>query len=183
MKDSLWVKVMKGKYFPKTNLHNSPQPKPYHSCIWKNIFKQSKFLNEATFWSLGNGKSINVWKDKWTDNFKIEEFINQIPPHLSSFKVAAPINWFKKSWSLDIIKLPSGHLITVVVPSVDQDLNPPITSFYSARASRLYAIGYQLLNMMTCKILLFYCIITTNSLKLKIAYPQYTGLCGKPGMI
>lgn len=43
-KDSLWVKVMKGKYFPKTNLHNSPQPKPYHSCIQIFLNNQNSLM-------------------------------------------------------------------------------------------------------------------------------------------
>lgn len=103
-KNSLWAKVMKGKYFPKTDLYNSTQPKPYHSCIWKNIYKLSSFLKEATFWSLGNGKSINVWRDKWVDNFRIDEYINQVPTHLSTLKVAALINWTNKSWNLEFLK-------------------------------------------------------------------------------
>lgn len=42
-KNSLWYKVMKGKYFPHTEIYNTPPPKPYHSNTWKKIY--TSYLN------------------------------------------------------------------------------------------------------------------------------------------
>lgn len=51
-KNSLWCKVMKVKYSPNSNLYNIPPPKPYHSTIWKNIYKQVKLIR---------GKILDPW--------------------------------------------------------------------------------------------------------------------------
>lgn len=50
----------------------APKPKNHNSCYWKNIYLTSKYLNDVCFWVVGNGKKINVWANKWIDNFKIE---------------------------------------------------------------------------------------------------------------
>lgn len=66
-KDCLWAKTIKGKYFPNSNIWNLAEPKAYHSSSWKNIYKTTKILREACFWSLGDGKNINFWYDLWVD--------------------------------------------------------------------------------------------------------------------
>lgn len=103
-KNSLWCKVIKGKYFPSTNMLNASPPKPYHSIIWKNLFKFIKILPESTFWVLGNGKRINFWTDKWVGNFKIEDYTTSIPPNLTNLKVSDIINWNNLSWNIETLK-------------------------------------------------------------------------------
>lgn len=95
---------MKGKYFPHSDIYNILKPKPFHSIIWNNLYKKIKFLREASFWILGNGEHINVWKDKWIDNIIIEYYIEHIPPNLMNLKVRDLINWTNRIWNLSSIE-------------------------------------------------------------------------------
>lgn len=95
--NSLWSSVIKGQYYANKKFNNAPDPKNHHSSYWKNIHKTSHLINEACFWIVGNGKNINVWNNKWIENIKISEYVQNIPQHLINLKVFDIINWIVKN--------------------------------------------------------------------------------------
>lgn len=99
--ESLWGKTLKGKYFPHQSFDNAPTPKPYNSTYWKNIYRTIDMLEDATFWIIGNGENINFWKAKWLGNFKIEDYVKDIPDRLKNMKVNNIIDWNRRSWNLE----------------------------------------------------------------------------------
>ena len=62
--DSLGYRVFKAKYFP---FHNPSEAviSPKASIIWRSLMKGREVVNSGAVWRVGNGKSINVWNDKW----------------------------------------------------------------------------------------------------------------------
>jgi ribonuclease HI len=62
--DSLLAKVFKAKYFPTSNFL---QAKPGHrsSYSWQSIMKASWILKKGCLWLIGNGKTTNIWSDRW----------------------------------------------------------------------------------------------------------------------
>uniref|UniRef100_A0A2N9EC60 Reverse transcriptase domain-containing protein n=1 Tax=Fagus sylvatica TaxID=28930 RepID=A0A2N9EC60_FAGSY len=61
---SLVYRVYKAKYFPKcslmeANLGTNP------SFIWRSLLKGRDTLVKGIKWKVGDGRSINVWRDKW----------------------------------------------------------------------------------------------------------------------
>ncbi|XP_042956310.1 uncharacterized protein LOC122292152 [Carya illinoinensis] len=61
---SLSAQVLKQKYFPSSNLLNAKLGyRP--SLAWRSMVEGLKLLKEGVVWRIGNGCSVNVWKDRW----------------------------------------------------------------------------------------------------------------------
>jgi hypothetical protein len=61
---SLMAKALKAKYFPQQQfLQAKMGSRPSYS--WQSIYKASWILKRGCFWLLGNGRSINIWNDRW----------------------------------------------------------------------------------------------------------------------
>ncbi|XP_028769922.1 uncharacterized protein LOC114727377 [Neltuma alba] len=62
--EEMWVKVLKGVYYPNTPFMNA---KIGHkaSWLWSSILDGRNLLKENTFWKVGDGKRVNVWFDRW----------------------------------------------------------------------------------------------------------------------
>ncbi|TYG83633.1 hypothetical protein ES288_D01G184400v1, partial [Gossypium darwinii] len=63
-KDTLCYKVLSAKYFPDGNVL-CPKHTYNPSFTWKSIAQAAKLLNEGFGWTVGNGKSIQIWQDNW----------------------------------------------------------------------------------------------------------------------
>ena len=62
--DSLYAQVMKAKYYLRKNfLHAKPRYAP--SYLWRSLQHATPRLFEGLYWRVGDGKSINIWTDKW----------------------------------------------------------------------------------------------------------------------
>jgi hypothetical protein len=61
---SLCARVLKAKYFPESNVLQAT-PKAGMSYTWRSILKGIELLKEGLIMRVGNGASINVWKDPW----------------------------------------------------------------------------------------------------------------------
>ncbi|XP_040987756.1 uncharacterized mitochondrial protein AtMg00310-like [Juglans microcarpa x Juglans regia] len=61
---SLLQKIYKAKYFPKAHyFYASIGTNP--SYAWKGIWEAMNLLLKGGRWSIGNGKSVRIWKDYW----------------------------------------------------------------------------------------------------------------------
>lgn len=49
--------------------------------------------------------NINFWKDKWIGNFKIKEYVTNIPDHLKDLTVDKLIDWNRRKWELKEIQI------------------------------------------------------------------------------
>ena len=61
---SLCARILKAKYYPngdvlKARAGNNP------SYTWRSILKGIEVLNRGIIWRVGNGRSINIWRDPW----------------------------------------------------------------------------------------------------------------------
>lgn len=71
-KDSLWVKVLTGKYCRHADFLSTPVVGG-KSWIWSSLL-QIRDVNKAGFcWLIRNGSHINIWCDPWV--LSIENFI------------------------------------------------------------------------------------------------------------
>jgi hypothetical protein len=61
---SLVAKILKEKYFPNNSfLEADLGRRP--SFTWRSIWNSKKLLKEGLVWRVGDGRSINIWRDKW----------------------------------------------------------------------------------------------------------------------
>ncbi|GAA0151288.1 hypothetical protein LIER_10037 [Lithospermum erythrorhizon] len=61
---SLLYKVLKGRYFRRSSFLNAKLgAKPFF--WWRSLCKGRKVLFKGTRWKIGDGRSINMWKEPW----------------------------------------------------------------------------------------------------------------------
>lgn len=65
--DCLMSKVLKGKYYKNGGFIDAPLgAKP--SYAWRSILHGRELLEKGLKYSVGNGRSLNVWTDKWLED-------------------------------------------------------------------------------------------------------------------
>ena len=57
-------RVLKAKYLPDCSFMEASIPS-HSSYAWRSIAQARHIIRQGTRWRLGNGKSINIWRDKW----------------------------------------------------------------------------------------------------------------------
>jgi hypothetical protein len=61
---SLCARVLKAKYYSDTDVLQA-KPKDGMSYTWKSILKGVKLLKEGVIKRVGDGNSVNIWRDPW----------------------------------------------------------------------------------------------------------------------
>ncbi|XP_056697878.1 uncharacterized protein [Spinacia oleracea] len=69
--NNLWVKIMRKKYLQNNNSFFTVKKKTRDSVIWNHILNQREILRKGIRWRLGNGKSINFWRDNWIGQYAL----------------------------------------------------------------------------------------------------------------
>jgi hypothetical protein len=101
--NSMVAKILQAKYFPNsTFLQANLGSKP--SYVWRSLFNSRELLVQGMIWRVGDGKSIQVWGDRWLPNqtsYAVQSIQNIISPNA---KVADLIDGELKGWNLSLIK-------------------------------------------------------------------------------
>lgn len=63
----LMSRVLKAKYFLNQDFFQVTQ-KNKDSWLWKSWLGAKTVANKGLRWTVGNGKSINIWTDRWIPN-------------------------------------------------------------------------------------------------------------------
>jgi hypothetical protein len=100
--NSMVGKILQAKYFPnftflKANLGSKP------SYVWRSLFNSRELLVHEMIWRVGDGKSIQVWGDRWLPR-PTSYAIQSIPNTISTnAKVADLIDEELKGWNLSLV--------------------------------------------------------------------------------
>ena len=62
--DSLCAKLMKAKYYPHGHILDTVFPQSA-SVTWQGIMHGLELLKNGVIWRVGDGSSINIWRDNW----------------------------------------------------------------------------------------------------------------------
>lgn len=65
--DTLWVQILRHKYFLNSNPLHVVQSESV-SWIWKGICRGLELVRKHCCWEVGDGNSIEIWKDYWLPN-------------------------------------------------------------------------------------------------------------------
>ena len=60
---SLFYRVFKAKYFPRGSIFEASTATG--SYAWQSILKSRKVISLGMRWKIGNGRSIDIYKDNW----------------------------------------------------------------------------------------------------------------------
>jgi hypothetical protein len=61
---SLVARMFKAKYYPQCDFLKAKRTQNW-SFSWQSIQKSSWILKKGCVWKIGDGKSINIWEDRW----------------------------------------------------------------------------------------------------------------------
>ena len=62
--NSLFHRVYKAKYFPHGDFLTASLGR-HPSYSWRSIMEAQKVVQLGCRWQIGNGSSVNLWRDKW----------------------------------------------------------------------------------------------------------------------
>jgi hypothetical protein len=84
--NSLWVQVLKCKYFQHGNWNLD---KKESSCLWKGIESVWHITAENKLWLINNGNSAKFWRDRWIPNLPVLEKLtnNTLLPDMPDLSV------------------------------------------------------------------------------------------------
>lgn len=102
--EALWTKVLKGIYYPNCDIINAGKGSRA-LWAWSSLLEGKALIVRGSRWQVGNGLSIDLWKDNWLINSSCGYLcpIAPIQPHVPS-KVADIIDWDGPKWNIDPIK-------------------------------------------------------------------------------
>ena len=61
---SLFYRVFKAKFFPNGSILDCPTTMR-GSYAWQSILKAREVISRGAVWRVGNGQSINIWRQRW----------------------------------------------------------------------------------------------------------------------
>ncbi|KAG7572302.1 Endonuclease/exonuclease/phosphatase superfamily [Arabidopsis suecica] len=110
-KESLMAKIFKSRYFSKSDPLNAPLgSRP--SYAWKSIHEAQVLIKEGIRAVVGNGRSINIWKDPWVSSKPAQpiQTLNWIPsgsrPVVSSLQsVSDLVNVNGREWNQELLNM------------------------------------------------------------------------------
>lgn len=95
--NSLVHRVFKAKYFAESSFLEA-QLGRRPSDVWRSIWTARTVVEKGSRWIIGNGESVQMWKDRWLptpDSFKV---VSPRIPHADADLVANLIDRERKSW-------------------------------------------------------------------------------------
>ena len=144
-KESLFYRVFKAKYFPNCSIFEAKSSTG--SFAWKSILWSRDLIENGSFWRIGNGKLIKIFKDSWLPS--PEGRINSPALYLSpESTVDSLINVALGWWNINLIDLcfyPPEATLIKSLPLCSIPL--PDTLVWRAEKSGCYSVklGYKLL--------------------------------------
>ncbi|KAL5840196.1 hypothetical protein ACOSQ4_012804 [Xanthoceras sorbifolium] len=114
--ESLWAKVINCKYLKGKNIFEGEKDKGRKSCVWRGILHGAKCLSKGIIWRVGNGKSINFWKDNWVPKIGTlkEHALMELGENLLSLKVEDLLDGGR--WELGLLNalLPAEIVLLII---------------------------------------------------------------------
>jgi hypothetical protein len=99
---SLCARVLKGRYYPNTDVLSAVKPKS-SSFTWRSILFGRELLLRGLRWGVGNGDSIRIMTDSWIPGFPKGSFI-PLSPIPNTAKVRYLMNDAGTSWEADTVR-------------------------------------------------------------------------------
>lgn len=124
--NNLWVTILRDKYLRNHTIQSWPIGRNA-SHTWRSIMHIRHILEKGTKWTIGDGKSVDLWKDWWCGNGTLA---NRYPgPHTEEhIKVEAIID--NGTWNLSSIEhiVDEGtcnDILNIKLPSYSQVIDHP----------------------------------------------------------
>ena len=98
---SLSYEVFKAKYFPKGYIFKASAATG--SSAWQSILKSRKVILMGMRWRIGDGKSIDIYRDNWLLGKGSARIVSPQVAALEGAQVATLINPNTQSWNINML--------------------------------------------------------------------------------
>ena len=102
-KNSLLYRVFKPRFFPNGTILEAPQSQT-GSYAWRSLLKRRDVLMEGLRWRVGDGESINVWRDPWLPSEFLPFVSSQAASGLENMRVLELIKPGTNEWNLELLQ-------------------------------------------------------------------------------
>ena len=116
-KNSLFYWVFKVKFFPNNLVMEASSPSSA-SYAWKTILRGRKVIQRGASWRVGDGKSINIWEDRWLPRKHFPKVLSSRSNILPSTKVCSLIHEDQKCWRIDLLELAMLSFEATMIKSI-----------------------------------------------------------------
>ncbi|GAA0168631.1 hypothetical protein LIER_23304 [Lithospermum erythrorhizon] len=101
--DSTLALTYKARYFPNGSFLTAELgTKP--SYTWLSLLSIRDLINKRTKWELGNGKSINIWKQRWVNHTHSNMLITPCDTNFKDLMVSDLIDEVIGVWKVDLAR-------------------------------------------------------------------------------
>ncbi|KAF9588791.1 hypothetical protein IFM89_015679 [Coptis chinensis] len=100
--NSIWASNVKARYFPASSFMQARLPSTASPCL-KNIWKMKPILSHGLIWKVGDGLSIDAWKDRWIPSLDSNFILPPRPPECMYERVADFINPQTRQWNWAVV--------------------------------------------------------------------------------
>ena len=105
--ESLWVKVLKGKYCNNWRLSSRNQDQLLCSRVWIAMKKGSKIFQKGARWTCGRDSNLNFWFDNWSKLGALRHILHgPISRELVNLKVKDVVSTVGWNWSITSFDFP-----------------------------------------------------------------------------
>ena len=70
-KQALWVRVLKGLYFPNSSFLEAKKGGRASWC-WNSLLEGREVIKEYGLWRIGDGETVSIWEDRWVPGLNKE---------------------------------------------------------------------------------------------------------------
>ena len=76
--EAWWVRIMKGIYFSRCAIMDAKKKKEKASWAQASIMEKKKFLKKKVMWQVMNREEVNIWRDKWIHDYRLNASRNVV---------------------------------------------------------------------------------------------------------
>ena len=101
---SLVARLLSARYFPDGDIFSaSLGARP--SYTWRCLFGARDVILQGSSWLVGNGHSLNIWRDRWLPHPRYFKPITPCGAPYESYKVSDLIDFDNSCWRESLVRL------------------------------------------------------------------------------
>ena len=87
--------------------------------MWRSILAARKVVERGSRWCIGNGESVQIWKDRWIPNPDSFRVISPVGAHSRMERVSSLLDTERRGWDVERVRntfLPHEAEVILSIP-------------------------------------------------------------------
>ncbi|EPS65500.1 hypothetical protein M569_09277, partial [Genlisea aurea] len=132
-------RIIKAKYYPNCSFEEA-QLGRRPSFTWRSIFSVKTLVQNGSRWRIGDGRSINIWNDRWLSAYPISR------PRINNHEGGIPttvadIRTGQQGWNVELIRQTfSPKETSMILPLPLSDISASDELYWHPTTSGLFTV-------------------------------------------